>query len=197
VCGSVHIVCSCWIKRVLIYCYHSANKKVIKIKGKFVLVLAVLLIAMCHVTATAQPVIEWHTYQEGIRIAESQNKLEMIFFESDSCPACRKQKEVFTDAQVINMSKNFVPIAGSQQLAGQYGIRYIPTIVFSNSQGEEVFRLVGYRDSDTLVKEMQQTLKLSNPSQKQEQPQASGFGIIAAITGIFVCWLWFKRGYKK
>ncbi len=167
----------------------------IEIKGEFVLILAVLLIAMCHVVASAQPVIEWHTYQEGIQIAESQNKLEMIFFGSDSCPACRKQKEVFTDAQVINMSKNFVPIAGSQQLAGQYGIRGIPTIVFTNSHGEEVFRLVGYRDSDTLVKEMQQTLKLSNPSQKQ--PQTSGFGVIAAITGIFMCWLWLKQGYKK
>jgi thioredoxin-related protein len=170
---------------------------VIEIKGKFVLVLAVLLIAMCHMVVSAQPVIEWHTQEEGIQIAESQNKLEMIFFESDSCPACKKQKEVFTDAQVINMSKNFVPIAGSQQLAGQYGIRYIPTIVFTNSHGEEFSRLVGYRDSGTLVKEMQQTLKLFNPSQKQEQPQTPGYGVIATITGIFVCWLWLKRGYKK
>ena len=184
-------------KRVFIYCHHSANKKVIEIKGKFVLILAVLLIAMCHMVASAQPVIEWHTHEEGIQIAESQNKLELIFFESDSCLYCIKQKEVFTDAQVINMSKNFVPITGSQQLAGQYGIHGSPTIVFTNSQGEEVSRLVGYHDSDTLVKEMQQTLKLSNPSQKQEQPQTSGFGVIAAITVIFVCWFWLKQGYKK
>ncbi|RZB33213.1 MAG: hypothetical protein AEth_00006 [Candidatus Argoarchaeum ethanivorans] len=169
----------------------------IKIKGKFVLILAVLLLSMCHVVASAQPVIKWHTQEEGIQIAESQNKLEMIFFESDSCPACIKQKEVFTDAQVIDMSKNFVPIAGSQQLAGQYGIRYIPTIVFTNLQGEEVSRLVGYHDSNTLVKEMQQVLKLPDPSQKQGQSQTPGFGVIAAIIGIFMCWLRLKRGYKK
>ena len=111
----------------------------------------------------AQSSIEWHTsYQEGMQIAGSQDKPTMIFFESSNCPACKKQKEVLADARVINMSKIFVPIVGSGRLGGQYGIHYIPTIVFTNSQGEEVYRIVGYRDADTLVEEMRQALKSSN-----------------------------------
>jgi hypothetical protein len=68
---------------------------------------------------------------------------------------------VFSDTRVINMSKNFIPIVGSRGLDSQYGIRYVPTIVFTNSQGEEVYRTVGYRDADTLVNGMQYALSLS------------------------------------
>jgi len=91
-----------------------------EIKGKFVLVFALLLIGICLEVVVAQSAIEWHTsYQEGMQIAGSQDKPTMIFFESSNCPACKKQKEVLADARVINMSKNFVPIAGSGRLGGQ------------------------------------------------------------------------------
>jgi len=106
--------------------------------------------------------IEWHTSdQEAMQIAKSQNKPTMIFFYSDRCPASKKQKDVFADTRVINMSKNFVPIVGSRGLDSQYGIRYVPTIVFTNSHGMEVHSIVGYRDADTLVNEMQYALMLS------------------------------------
>jgi formylglycine-generating enzyme required for sulfatase activity len=111
--------------------------------------------------ANAQSEIEWHD-QEGMQIAMSQNKPTMILFYSDRCPACVKLAEVFADTRVINMSKNFVPIVGSRVLDSLYGIRYVPTIVFTNSQGEEVYRIIGYRDADTLVNEMQYALMLSS-----------------------------------
>ena len=177
-----------------------------EIKGKFVLVFALLLIGICLEVAVAQPAIEWHTpCQEGMQIAESQDKPTMIFFESSNCPACKKQKEVLADARVINMSKNFVPIAGSGRLGGQYGIRYIPAIVFTNSQGEEVYRLVGYRDAKTLVEEMQYALRLSsNPAQPPLQSPSAhntktpGFGVMITIAAVFICGRWLRRkGYAK
>jgi len=172
-----------------------------EIKGKFVLVFALLLIGICLEVVVAQSTIEWHTsYQEGMQIAGSQDKPTMIFFESSSCPACKKQKEVLADARVINMSKNFVPIAGSGRLGGQYGIRYIPAIVFTNSQGEEVYRLVGYRDAKTLVEEMQYALKLSSnqaPPPLQSPPahntKTPGFGVMITIAVVFICVRWLRR----
>ena len=173
-------------------------------KGEFVLVFAVLLIAMCFEVVNAQPAIEWQTYQEGTQIAGSQNKSAMIFFYSDRCPWCEKEIEAFNDEKVIEISKNFVPIVGSGSLAGQYRITGVPAIVFTNSQGEEVYRIVGYHDADMLVEEMQQALKLSNsPSplqtpQKQGQAQTPGFGVITAIAAVFICGRWLRRkGYVK
>ncbi|MCW3135136.1 MAG: thioredoxin fold domain-containing protein [Methanophagales archaeon] len=165
-----------------------------------VLLFAVMLIAMCSAAVNAQSAIQWHNYQEGMQIAGSQDKPTMIFFESERCPACKMQKEVLGDAQVINMSKNFVPIVGSGGLAREYGIRYIPAIVFTNSQGEEVYRLVGYRDAETLIKEMQYVLKLSSkPTQLPLQSPSAhntktpGFGVLIAITAVFICGCWLRR----
>jgi thioredoxin-related protein len=181
---------------------------VIEIRGKRVIVLifAVLLITMLmhvdvNVSVNAQSAIEWHTYQEGIQIAESQNKSAMIFFYSDGCPWCEKEIEAFNDEKVIEMSKNFISIIGSGRLAGQYHITGVPAIVFTNSQSVEVYRTVGYHDADMLVEEMQQALKLSNSPlqtpQKQEQVHTPGFGAITALAAIFMCRRWFRRGCVK
>lgn len=173
-----------------------------EIKGKFVLVFALLLIGICFEVVNAQSPIEWHTYQEGMQIAGTQNKSTMIFFHSDGCPWCEKEIEAFNAEKVIEMSKNFVPIDGTGRLAGQYRITGMPTIVFTNSQGGEVYRIVGYRDANTLVEEMQQALKSSNPSQtSQKQTQAErqtpGFGVVTAMAALFMCWLWFRRRRVK
>lgn len=179
----------------------------LEIKGKFVLVFALLLIGICLDVVVAQPAIEWHTsYQEGMQIAESQDKPTMIFFYSDRCPWCEKEKEAFKDEKVIEMSKNFVPIDGSGRLAGQYRITGVPAIVFTTSQGEEVYRLVGYRDAETLVEEMQYALRLSsNPAQPPLQSPSAhnntktpGFGVTITITAVFICGRWLRRkGYAK
>ncbi|MCK4734408.1 MAG: hypothetical protein KAT65_18275 [Methanophagales archaeon] len=112
--------------------------------------------------ANAQSAIEWSTSdQEGMQIAKSQNKPTMIFFYSDICPHSKEQWAVFGDAQVVNLSKEFVPIRGSGWLEGHYGIRYIPAIVFTDSQGEKIYRLVGYHDAPALIEEMLYALRLS------------------------------------
>ncbi|MCW3129581.1 MAG: thioredoxin family protein [Methanophagales archaeon] len=181
----------------------------VKIRGKDIIafVFAVMLIAMCSDAVNAQSAIQWHNYQEGMQIAGYQDKPTMIFFESERCPACKMQKEVLADTLVINMSKNFVPIIGSGELARGYGIRYIPTIVFTNSQGEEVYRLVGYHDAETLIEEMQYAIRLSSsPMQPPFQDpyahdtETPGFDVIVAIAAVFICvrrrWL-LRRGCVK
>lgn len=173
-------------------------KGVIKITRRNItaLVFAALIIAiLAAVGVNAQPSIVWYD-QEGMQIAKSQNKPTMIIFYSDRCPACVKLAGVFVDTQVINMSKNFVPIVGSGGLDSLYGIRYVPTIVFTNSQGEEVYRTVGYRDPDTLMEEMRKALELSN-SLQTSQKQTPGFGVVTALVSLFICGLWTRRRHVK
>jgi PGF-CTERM protein len=160
------------------------------------LVFAALIIAMlAAVGVNAQSEIKWHD-QEGMQIAKSQNKPAMILFYSDRCPACVKLTGEFADTRVINMSKNFVPIVGSGVLDSQYGIRYVPTIVFTNSEGIEVHRIVGYRDADTLMQEMRKVLE-SSDSPQTTQKQTPGFGVVTALISLFICGLWARRRHVK
>ena len=156
---------------------------------------ALVIAILAAVDVNAQPEIAWYD-EEGMQIAKSQNKPTMIFFYSDRCPACVKFAEVFADTEVINMSKNFVPLIGSRGLDRRYGIRYVPTVVFTNSQGMELNRIVGYRDSDTLMGEMQKALELSD-SPQTTQKQTPGFGVVTAMIAIFSCGLWFWRRSEK
>ncbi len=167
------------------------------------LVFAALIIAMLAAAGVnAQPEIAWHDDQEGMQIAKSQNKPTMIFFHSKTCPPCVKLTGEFADTRVINMSKNFVPIDVSTDeprpsvLDRQYGIRYVPTIVFTNSQGMEVHRIVGYRDSDTLMGEMQKVLE-SSDSPQTTQKQTPGFGVVTILVSLFICGLWARRRHVK
>ena len=153
----------------------------------------------------AQSEIAWiHDDQEGMQIAMSQNKPAMILFSSARCPACAMLADELADTQVIDMSTNFVPVVGSRELDSQYGIRYVPTIVFTNSQGMEVHRIVGYRDADTLMQEMQKALESSDSpqttqkaTQKTSQKQTPGFGVVTALVSLFICGLWTRRRYVK
>ena len=161
------------------------------------LVFAALIIVMLAAAGVnAQSEIAWHDDQEGMQIAMSQNKPAMILFSSDGCPACAMLADELVDTRVINMSKNFVPVVGSRGLDRQYGIRYIPAIVFTNSQGEEVYRTVGYRDADTLVQEMQKAVE-SSDSPQTTQKQTPGFGVVTALISLFICGLWARRRHVK
>ena len=173
-------------------------KRVIEIMRRDItaLVFVALIIAMLAAAGVnAQLEIEWHD-EDGVHIAMSQNKPTMILFYSDRCPACVKLTGEFADTRVINMSKNFVPIVGSGVLDSQYGIRYVPTIVFTNSQGMEVHRIVGYRDADTLMQEMQKVLE-SSDSPQTSQKQTPGFGVVTALISLFICGLWTRRRHVK
>jgi thioredoxin-related protein len=153
----------------------------------------ILLVIGVIATVPAQSAIAWIDYQSGLQLAQVQNKPALIFFESKPCPWCEKQKAVFADARVVNLSTQFVPISGSKSLEGKYGVRSTPTIVFTNSKGEELYRLVGYQDTETLLDEMEYALRLAAEPLRTpfRDPYADtktpGFEAILALTAIFIC----------
>jgi len=174
-------------------------KRVIEIMRRDItaLVFAALIIVMLAAAGVnAQSEIEWHDDQEGMQIAMSQNKPTMILFSRAGCPPCAMLADELVDTRVINMSKNFMPVVGSGELDSQYGVLYVPTIVFTNSQGIEVHRIVGYRDADTLMQEMQTALELA-ASPQTTQMQTPGFGVVTALISLFICGLWARRRHLK
>ncbi|MHC1587352.1 MAG: thioredoxin family protein, partial [Candidatus Syntropharchaeia archaeon] len=120
---------------------------------------------------------------EGMQLAKSENKTVMIYFYSDSCGWCRKMEQTtFADERVVEMSKNFVTIsvnAGNPWVRAQYHIQGVPLIVFTDSQGKEIYRINGYRDADAFLEEMDSVLR----GFPRKTP---GFGVLSGIISIII-----------
>jgi thiol:disulfide interchange protein DsbD len=84
------------------------------------------------------------------------------------------EREVFTDTEVIKLSRNFVTVRADltkaqpyhDQLMDRYQIRGIPLVVFINNDGKEVerLRIVGLVDKAQFVDRLKEFLKISTGS---------------------------------
>ena len=129
--------------------------------------------------------VEWYTYEEGMALAKEQNKPVMIDFHADWCGFCKKlDSETYSDSNVIEMSENFVNIKVDTekqgQLAQDYGVRGLPTIVFTDPQGNEIRRVVGYRDAGPFLNEME-AARDGVTGSIDTNAQSPGFSIISSL----------------
>lgn len=97
--------------------------------------------------------INWlYDSQEALKQAQAENKPIMVNFYTDICPACRKlDQSAFSDKKATEfVNKNFICLksnAGKTSLYQRYGIRAVPTTLFSVPDGfgteYEIERIVG------------------------------------------------------
>lgn len=82
-------------------------------------------------------------------IVLNSNKTVLIDFYADWCPPCKKLSPIIEEVASENTDENLVfariNIDDEQNLAAQYGIQPIPTLVLLKS-GKEVDRRVGYME---------------------------------------------------
>jgi len=111
--------------------------------------------------------IEWFEPSLGkaLEEARSLDKPLMIDFYTDWCGWCKKLDETaYRDSKVVELSKKFVclKLDGDREGAEavkKYRIRGYPTILFLNSSGEEVERVVGYREAADFEGVMREVLE--------------------------------------
>ena len=122
--------------------------------------------------------IEWIPYDESIIAKAVEEKKPMIIdFYADWCGPCvAMEKEVFTDPEVIKLSRNVINMRLDltkvkqfhNEVMRKYQIRGIPTAVFINRQGveERRMRAVGFVDKSEFLNRLTWLLNKSPSNQE-------------------------------
>jgi thioredoxin-related protein len=113
---------------------------------------ALVAVAVLTIAACSQRDKIWFDgdYTAAAAAARERGTLMMLEFYADWCSWCeRMEKDTFSDSEVQIELKEMVALkvnaeAGGEELAGRYGVDSYPTFVFTDSEGAEVDRILGY-----------------------------------------------------
>jgi thiol:disulfide interchange protein len=110
---------------------------------------------------TSPKYIYWnYNFQAAQQLAASTNKPMMIDFYTDWCPACKLlDAGAFSDPNVTGAAQGFVPVKinaeGQPDLARKYNVTKYPTIIWTDSAGNEKHREVGAGSAEKVFYNMQ------------------------------------------
>ncbi len=112
--------------------------------------------------------IEFYSFEKGIEKAKRYNKTVLVYFRSDSCYWCMKfDEEVLTNKSVVKeINENFIPVAvdidGDKKISAELNVFMTPTILFIDVSGNELKRLIGFRDAGKFLEELKSPVRSSN-----------------------------------
>ena len=94
------------------------------------------------------PGIAWYSYDEGMKIAQGQNKPVMIDIYTDLCPHCMYLDRAFADPKIVELTDAFVCIKVHRDRRRDLSSKYnpsggVPTVVFLHTDNTELYRFVG------------------------------------------------------
>lgn len=72
-----------------------------------------------------------------------------------TCPACTQMDKVFSEIKSQysgKISTSHIYLEDNPDVAKQYNVRYVPTLIFRNSAGKEVAQEIGYKSLDEVLK---------------------------------------------
>lgn len=104
--------------------------------------------------------IQWvNSFDEGLRIAKTRNCPLMVDFFADWCGWCKRLDETtWTNKDVILLAQRFVCVKidcdTDRQTPARYGARSLPTILFINPEGKVIHQVIGYRNPEDMIVEM-------------------------------------------
>ena len=96
--------------------------------------------------------VRWHaSVDEAARVAQPVNRPIMIDFVADWCAACKvMEKDVYQTSDFERAAEPFVLVRVDADhrtdLSLKYKIATLPSVLFTDSQGNELFRATGFID---------------------------------------------------
>ncbi|MFQ3549989.1 MAG: thioredoxin family protein [Armatimonadota bacterium] len=78
----------------------------------------------------------------------------LLEFYADYCPPCQQMKPIISELQREYNGKidiKTIDVQTEQELASHYKIEYLPTQVYLDKNGKEVFRHVGFASKEDII----------------------------------------------
>lgn len=109
------------------------------------------MLAVGAARSSAAPVRWYASIEEASAAARETNRPLMLDFWADWCTACKvMEKEVYPTDQFARAAESFVLVRidadRKTDLSRKYKVTALPTLVFTDSYGNELFRYFGFMD---------------------------------------------------
>lgn len=109
---------------------------------------------------TAASAIPWRqSLPEALQAAQAEGKPLLVDFFATWCGPCRMMdEETWPRPEVAAAAQAFIPVRldvdANQQVARQYDITGVPTVVFLDASGKELDRQVGFATAEEMLGRM-------------------------------------------
>jgi len=122
------------------------------------LILGVLVVAVCGVMV----VKNLRTYQQAAGLADDsvigKGKPVLLELGSHGCTPCKKMMPILAElsAEQGTFVVSFVDVWANEGKSEQYGIKSIPTQIFFDKDGKELFRHIGFYPKEDILGKWQE-----------------------------------------
>lgn len=144
------------------------------------LILSFLLVCATGFIALAQTNFRSISFDEALKVAESEGKMVFIDFYTDWCGPCKKMaREVFPQKKVGDyFNSNFVNLKlnaekEGKELATRFHVKAYPTFLILDTTGKILSELRGAMDADIFISKIENSLNSElSPERMAERYQA-------------------------
>ncbi len=105
--------------------------------------------------------------RSALKLAREGNKLVLVAFFSPACEPCVRMKKctLLTERVQEYVKTYFIPIKYESGIDSdqfmRFGVAATPTIIVLDSEGNEIFRKIGYFERDLFIEKLEKARKKS------------------------------------
>ena len=158
-------------------------------RTKVLLTVAAAVVVSVVASQAVAKELKWGTdFNKAVKTAKTQGKLVLVDFWTPWCGWCKRlEEDVYSDEDIAKfVSDHFVPVKVNgdkhEDLVKKYKIRGYPTTLILDGSGQQIKKIIGYREAPAFLAELKEATELAKLSNEIPilQQKADGQGPEAA-----------------